>query len=76
MRIYLLSSDDRLEDAVRYDSKKWAVKAFKADAEELALYNQRHEASLHYANSKAELQEYPDFVLSLGPRGGVKCEKC
>lgn len=28
------------------------------------------------AACRDELVEYPDFVLSLGPRGGVKCERC
>jgi hypothetical protein len=60
----------------RYDSKRDAIEAFRTAAEDLARFGQTIEATLHYAPLKRMIQEYPDFVLSLGPRGGVKCERC
>ena len=75
MKAYLRVGDDYLEQAKAYSSKRAACVAFRREAEELAEYDQTLEASIHYANSKAELVEYPDFVLSLGPRGGLKVER-
>lgn len=66
--------DDTLEEAKRYLSKLDAVLAFESEARQLWRIGQSIEASLHYARNRDALQEYPDFVLSLGPRGGVKCE--
>ncbi len=71
MKIYLRIGDDYLEDAVRYRTKGDACAAFLEAARELDGYGQRLEASLHYADSRADLAEYPDAVLSLGPRGGL-----
>lgn len=68
---YLRFSNDYLDDAQRCSSKKEAIAEFRAVAEELARYDQVIEGAIHYAKSKSELDEYPDFVLSLGPRGGV-----
>jgi hypothetical protein len=75
MRTYLRIGADYLEDAKRYASKADALAAYLEVAQELAQFDQRIEASLHYARTKAELVEYPDFVLSLGPRGGLKIER-
>ena len=75
MKTYLRIGSDYLDDAKRYRSKKRAIEAFYRVASELARHDQRIEASLHYARTKDELQEYPDFVLSIGPRGGVKVER-
>lgn len=75
MKTYLRIGSDYLEDAKRYSSKKAAIAAFHRVASELWRYEQRIDASLHYARTQDELQEYPDFVLSLGPRGGVKVER-
>lgn len=74
MAVYLRMGDDYLDDAKRYRTKAAAIRAYRATMEELARYDQGIEASLHYAPSKAEIAEYPDFILSPGPRGGVKIE--
>ena len=73
MPYYLATGD--LSEALRFDTLKDAAQCFKADAEELARYDQRHEATVHIAESRATLQEYPDYCLSLGPRGGLKIER-
>ena len=76
MKTFLRIGEDCLEDAVLCSSKAAAVDWFLVVAEELDRYGQEIEASLHYARSRDEVSEYPDFVLSLGPRGGVRCERC
>jgi len=63
-------------DADGYDSKAAACRAFRFTAEELAEYGQQVEASLHIAKTAADVVEYPDYVLSLGPRGGLVCDRC
>lgn len=73
-RYFLRMGSDYLEDAKPYRSKRAAVDAFADTARELARYDQRIEASVHIAPTMAEVVEYPDFVLSLGPRGGVRVE--
>lgn len=64
---------DALERAAPYYSKRDALAAFQDTATDLARYGQRHAASLHIAESRDTLSEYPDCVLSLGPRGGLQC---
>ena len=76
MTCFLRVGNDYLEDAERHATKADAIAAFAETARELARYDQRIEATLHYAANRDELQEYPDFVLSLGPRGGIRCERC
>lgn len=75
MKCFLRSSSDCLEDAKPFVSKASAVRQFQRDAEELDRFGQKHEASIHIADHIAQVVEYPDFVLSLGPRGGVKIER-
>jgi hypothetical protein len=75
-RFYLRVGDDYLEDAVPYRSRAAAVAAYADEARQLARYDQRLEASIHIADSMDEVAEYPDFALSLGPRGGVRVERC
>lgn len=72
---YLVFSTDTLDQAQRHSSKASAIEAFRDCALELDGYGQHIEASLHYAEKRSEIAEYPDFVLSLGPRGGVKVER-
>lgn len=74
MRVYLLYQGEYLEDATGYQSKWAAVDAFERTARELDRFGQKIEASLHLG-VQGELNEYPDFVLSLGPRGGLRVEK-
>lgn len=71
---FLRLGSDYLEDAAAYRRKSSAVAVFAESARELARYGQRLEASIHVADTRDELAEYPDFVLSLGPRGGVRVE--
>lgn len=75
VRCFLRSGSDALEDAQPFDSKKEAIEQYQRDAYELARYGQTHVASIHIADTVGELTEYPDFVLSLGPRGGIRIEK-
>jgi hypothetical protein len=71
---FLRIGSDYLEDAKRYSTKATAIYKFKQIAEELARYGQEIEASLHAAPSRDAVNEYPDFVLVLGPRGGVQVQ--
>lgn len=48
---------------------------FTYTARELARYGQSIEASIHIADNRDELDEYPDYVLSLGSRGGLVKER-
>lgn len=75
MKVYLRMGSDTLEEAKRYANKRDAIAAYRGTMEELARFGQSIEASLHYASSRKELQEYPDFVLSPGERGSVKVER-
>ena len=75
MKTYLRIGDDTIFDAKRYHSKAIAIQRFQVVAFELDRIGQKIEGSLHYARNKDELHEYPDFVLKLGPRGGVVCER-
>ena len=72
---YLRIGDDYLEGAERHRTKADAVAAFAEVAHDLARYGQTIEATIHIADNADEVVEYPDFVLSLGPRGGVRCER-
>lgn len=75
-RLYFLRIDnDYLEDAKAFQTKQGAVRRFLIVARELDRYGQACTATVHVARSKDELVEYPDWVLSLGPRGGARIEK-
>jgi len=75
MIVYLRFARDYLWESKRFESKKAAIEYFADTARELARYEQKIEASLHVGRSIEKLDEYPDFILSLGPRGGVVCER-
>lgn len=75
MICFLRIGDDYLDDATRCPSIAYAKAEFAAAATELGRYGQHTEASIHIAASKDELVEYPDFILSLGPRGGIRAER-
>lgn len=75
-RCYLRIGDDFLSDAKHHRTIADAKAAYREVAEELRRYGQRIEASIHFAPSLVECDEYPDYALSLGPRGGVRCERC
>ena len=78
MRTYLNIGNDSIFDSVAYRSKADAIAAYERQAREYARYDDSEEGltgRLHYANSFDDLVEYPDYVLSLGPRGGIRCER-
>ncbi len=73
---FLRIGDDYLDDALCYQTKQAAINKYQRVAQELARYEQNIEAALHRASRRDALDEYPDFVLSLGVRGGVRVEAC
>ena len=75
-RLYLRIGDDSFEAAAEHSSLRDAKAEYREVAEELDRYGQRIDASVHIAESRDECAEYPDYVLSLGPRGGIRCERC
>lgn len=72
---FLRTGSDYLEDAVEYFTISSACAAFMRDARVLDRYGQKLEATIHIANTMEEVAEYPDYVLSLGSRGGLKKER-
>lgn len=74
-KYWLREGTDAIEDATLYRTKKDAVNAYKWAAQELAEYGQELEATIHVADCRENIAEYPDYVLYLGPRGGVNVEK-
>lgn len=71
---YLRLGDDALEDAIAYFTIDSAVHDYTQAARELDRYGQQISATVHIAATFEELVEYPDIVLSLGPRGGLRKE--
>lgn len=63
------------EKPERHASLKDAKAAFLEVATELAQHGQSIVATVHIAPTRYEIAEYPDYALSLGPRGGVRCTK-
>lgn len=78
MECYLRFENEYLDDAERCDSIAQAKRSFMRTAEELDRYGQQIEATIHLRDERIHDEpkcgEYPSFVLSLGPRGGLKCE--
>lgn len=64
MKYFLRYQDDYLEDSKEYPRKSAAIAAYVDTATELWRYGQTIEASIHIANSRDDLVEYPDYVLS------------
>lgn len=73
MKCYLQYADGHGE-YLPMRSIKYAIGEYRATMEELARYGQPIEASIHVGRCWDEVHEYPDLVLSPGPRGGVKVE--
>jgi len=71
---FLRMGTDTLDDARAYHTKRGAVAAYGRVARELDQYGQSIDASVHIAPRPADVVEYPDYVLTLGPRGGVRVE--
>lgn len=72
---FLCFAGEYLDDAQKCRSIEFAKGEFLAAAQELDRFGQRIEASIHIAPRRSEIAEYPDYVLSLGPRGGLKVER-
>lgn len=75
-RLYLRIGADQLDQAAEHSSIADAKAEFGEVANELRRYGQPIDATLHIAESRDECDEYPDYVLSLGPRGGIRCQRC
>lgn len=74
--LYFLRIDnDALEDARAYHTLAGAKRAFCIVAVDLARYGQACSATVHIAPRPADVVEYPDYVLMLGPRGGLQVER-
>ena len=75
-KVYLCFSNDPLDRAELCHSIKDARAVFEETVRELDGYGQRIEATLHrYCREipgPVHAAEYPDYVLALGPRGGVQ----
>lgn len=74
MPYYLCIGDD-MDRAERCSTVREAILIYREVADELGRYDQRIHASLHKALKRSEIDEYPDYVLSVGPRGGIRCER-
>lgn len=74
-RYFLRMGDEYVIEAKPHKTKKSAIEAFSEVAIELARYDQKIEATIHIAPSIDDVNEYPDFILSLGPKNGIKCER-
>jgi hypothetical protein len=72
---FLRLGDDSLNRAIAYRSRAAAVAAYRAVAVELDQYGQSIEATIHLAPDRASVDDYPDFALALGPRGGVRVDR-
>ena len=65
-------SDKRIR---AFETKAGAVFHYRHVAQELAEVGQTIDGTIHVAQRRDALVEYPDFILSLGPRGGVRVER-
>lgn len=71
--LYFLRIDnDTLDEAKPFHTRRGAVAHFRIVASELARYGQKCSATVHRGVTRIHLDEYPDWVLHLGPRGGVQ----
>lgn len=72
---YLIFDGDSIDRVTGYPNKASAIYAFAKAARQLRGFGQELGAALHIAECRANVVEYPDFVLSIGPRGGIRCER-
>ena len=75
MNCYLQYAGEYPDQAIRCHSISRAVAHFTETAHELYRFEQRITASIHIAESRDEIAEYPDYVLSVGPNGGIRKER-
>jgi hypothetical protein len=72
---FLRLGADSVEEALLFRTRIAAIHKYQRVAQELERYGQELSASLHRAPDRNTLNEYPDYVLALGPRGGVSVER-
>lgn len=73
---FLRVGSDCLQDSDGpYRTRRAAIARFRSIARDLARFGQSVEASIHVAGSRDALEEYPEYVCSGGPRGGIRVER-
>jgi len=80
MRFYLVCGaplDGGLHSARWFCTRQDAVSAFADYAREGTRtgLDERPTGAIHAAPSRDSLDEYPDWILSIGPRGGVRVQR-
>ncbi len=75
MKCFLRYAHEYLEDSIPFNSISDAKFDFENTAKELDRYGQHIEASIHIAKDVESLNEYPEFVLTLTPRGAIRCDR-
>jgi hypothetical protein len=73
--VFLRLGDDPVTEAQWCLSKGDAIDTYRRQAQALARHEQVLTGSIHIAPTLDQVVEDADFILSLGPRGGVKVEK-
>lgn len=72
---FLVFGNEYLDDAKKFHSIAAAKEEYLSVARQLDRYGQRIDGRVHIARTRDEVVEYPDYVLSLGPHGGLKVER-
>lgn len=75
MPYYLCVGTDTIEESSRHHRLADAIDAYRDVANDLGRFGQGIDGTIHRAAKRSECDEYPDYVLSIGPRGGVRCER-
>lgn len=75
MKCYLYYAGSPFEKPEPFRSMVEAKEEFLRTARELDRYGQECTATIHIAPTLEQMSEYPAYVLSLTPRGNLKCER-
>lgn len=77
MRHYFLCINlDGPAEASRHHTKREALAAFREVADEFVRFGNMPPCGVLYiAAKRSECIDDPNFYLSVGPRGGVRCER-
>lgn len=75
MKCYLYYTGSPYTHPAPFRSITEAKEDFLASARELDRLGQRCEATIHIAPTREQMDEYPDYVLSLTARGNLRCER-
>lgn len=75
MKCYLAYAGMRDATYEPHRSLEEAKAEFFAAATQLDNFGQKLEASLHIAPCCLDINEYPDYLLSLGKHGALRCER-